>query len=565
MRVRQSLEYLQSIYDSGDRKPLETLVRAFKGIQELDPSDENSFWNIASYHGEPGNFCHHATVLFPTWHRAYMLRFEDALRSIEGCEDVTLPFWDETLAVQPYVGGAGAKSVPSVLTSPTFILDGEEIKNPLYSYKFQEGLAVGQKKRWSKDAGYDTVRYPLSGLVGDEKMQEETLTHNMAYSDEATNAEILSSNVKAWLQGTVKIDESGLGEGAEKYSADTYSAFSRFRICMNAPNYTVFSNTQSQAEWMKQMGYEPGSYYVASVESGHNAMHLAVGGFFQWDEELKYNANPIRGANGDMGANEVASYDPIFYFHHAFIDLVFWNWQRRNHRTMPGSLDVIEGFPGTKLKDQSLDMETELRPFTKADGSYYNSHDITSIDNQLGYTYGISSMDQFIHGGGLMGTAPVPEKLMSVEDINTADYSGSFVIRLYAENSRGKKFEIGREPILSRYNVLNCRNCVEHQVSNVYSISFPGSITSLSYTHINTCIHTYTHTLTRIYVAGDECVLTLFKKDITAIFPISPPHWRALKGTRRDDQVQYSVEVHGASGPMPLLRGGRQPTITTIR
>ena len=63
---------------------------------------------IGGYHGEPfrgagwgnasywGGYCNHGNVLFPTWHRAYLLRLEDALRSIPGCEDVTLPFWDET-------------------------------------------------------------------------------------------------------------------------------------------------------------------------------------------------------------------------------------------------------------------------------------------------------------------------------------------------------------------------------------------------------------------------------------------------------------------------------------
>ena len=42
-----------------------------------------------------GGYCNHGNVLFPTWHRAYLLRLEDALRSILGCADVTLPFWDE--------------------------------------------------------------------------------------------------------------------------------------------------------------------------------------------------------------------------------------------------------------------------------------------------------------------------------------------------------------------------------------------------------------------------------------------------------------------------------------
>ncbi|KAF3903527.1 Tyrosinase [Arthrobotrys entomopaga] len=113
IRTRESLHNLQRQYDAGDTEPLEKLVRAFKGIQERDPSDQDSFWVIAGYHGEPfrgpgatgtssgwwGGFCHHGSVLFPTWHRAYLLRLEDALRSVDRCEDVTLPFWDECYIV----------------------------------------------------------------------------------------------------------------------------------------------------------------------------------------------------------------------------------------------------------------------------------------------------------------------------------------------------------------------------------------------------------------------------------------------------------------------------------
>lgn len=61
--------------------------------------DPNSYWVIAGYHGSPlppfdaenpdvappfvwwGGYCHHANVLFPLWHRAYVQHLEDALRT----------------------------------------------------------------------------------------------------------------------------------------------------------------------------------------------------------------------------------------------------------------------------------------------------------------------------------------------------------------------------------------------------------------------------------------------------------------------------------------------------
>ena len=107
LKVRRSLTELQAAYDSNDKGPLEKLVRAWKGIKELPPSDPNSFFMLGGFHGEPfrgpgetdgawwGGYCQHGTVLFPTWHRAYLFKVEQALRTIDGCEDVTLPFWDE--------------------------------------------------------------------------------------------------------------------------------------------------------------------------------------------------------------------------------------------------------------------------------------------------------------------------------------------------------------------------------------------------------------------------------------------------------------------------------------
>jgi len=175
-RVRYSIAYIQSLYDSGEnRSMLENLIRAFRGIQALPPDNENSFFYLGSLHGMPfnkpgddthtndehwwGGYCWHDTILFPTWHRIYLLKLEDALRSIPGCQDVTLPFWDELANVddpeQPVI--------PTVLTSPNFDLDGRT-DNPLFSYRLQKALDKKEANNmYSKPEGYNTVRYPFSG------------------------------------------------------------------------------------------------------------------------------------------------------------------------------------------------------------------------------------------------------------------------------------------------------------------------------------------------------------------------------------------------------------------
>ncbi|KAF5362044.1 hypothetical protein D9756_002722 [Leucocoprinus leucothites] len=475
-RIRYSLEYIQNLYDTGqDRSKLENLIRAFRGIQALDSKHPNSFFRIAGYHGEPfrgegatdpswwGGYCWHATVLFPTWHRAYLLRLEDALRSIPGCQDVTLPFWDElaNMGVKP------ARPIPSVLTSPRFDLDGRN-DNPLYSYKLQEALVEqveGTNERYSKHVGYETVRYPLSGLVGTETDREQTEVHNAAYPDQAANAQTLNDNVANWLEGTVEIEIDDKDNPTRM--PDTYSVYARYLRCLQAPNYTVFSNTTSQNQWIQDAGQDPSSHYVVSLESPHNALHLAVGGFYQ---KGVYNADPIIGANGDMGDNETAGFDPIFYLHHCFIDYTFAMWQKAKGLTKRGSLTLIKDYPGTILQEGQpqypsgtvIEMTTALIPFEKPGGGYYDSNDMTDFENDLDYTYHLGSLHPTLRSNiDLSSRAPFV-LTKKVHGINRAQYEGSFIVRLYARGHDGKEVEVGREPVLSRWSVKGCRNCMNH-------------------------------------------------------------------------------------------------------
>ena len=472
-RKRFSLQYLQDQYDTGENRALlENLVTAFIGIQKLPLDDPNSFFVIGGYHGEPfrgpgvtdpnwwGGYCNHGNVLFPTWHRAHLLRLEDALRSIPGCQDVTIPFWDECFAP------GNPKPIPAVLTSPTFPLKTGYVPNPLYAYKFPVELqdnVKGDDNRYNKPKGYVTVRYPQSGLVGTEQDRIATAKHNSIYSNPHTNSELLNGNVANWLNGTVQITPA-LGTR----QPDTYSVLSRFKICLEAPNYTVFSNTTSAAAYIKEHGGSD-PHYVVPLESPHNAIHLALGGFYQ---KGVYNTDPIPGANGDMGENNTAGLDPIFFFHHCFIDKVFWLWQERNGLTAPGSLSVIAGYPGTNSSDAGtqptpdipphthLDMTTPLHPFKKPTGALYTSYDVTDIKNQLGYTYGVSSLDSLTMAPalGAPDIAPIT-KMKRVRNINRAQYPGSFVVRTIATRPNGEEVEIGWDAILSRWGITGCANC----------------------------------------------------------------------------------------------------------
>ncbi|HTU11949.1 MAG TPA: tyrosinase family protein [Allosphingosinicella sp.] len=83
--------------------------RAFQALIDRDPDDPNSYFSLAGIHWFPApTFCVHHQPAYNPWHRVYIDRFEAAMRTVPGCEDVTLPYWD---ILEP---------VPDWLTQPPF-------------------------------------------------------------------------------------------------------------------------------------------------------------------------------------------------------------------------------------------------------------------------------------------------------------------------------------------------------------------------------------------------------------------------------------------------------------
>jgi len=81
---------------------LTKLRDAFNGIMARDPAEPGSYFTIAGVHWfptidqNPLFHCLHHENRFLAWHRLHLRRFEEALRSVPGCNDVTLPYWDVT-------------------------------------------------------------------------------------------------------------------------------------------------------------------------------------------------------------------------------------------------------------------------------------------------------------------------------------------------------------------------------------------------------------------------------------------------------------------------------------
>src|SRR5262249_22977955 len=136
-----------------------------------------------------------------------------------------------------------------------------------------------------------------------------------------------------WLTSTIEVNGQIISTSVKE----------KYIRCLDAPNYTIFSNTTSAEQWNADR--DNSTPPVVPLESPHNDIHLSVGGF----DAAGFDASPIAGANGDMGENDTAGLDPIFYFHHCFVDRVFWLWQKKNGAT--DHLQVIAEYPGTNSVD----------------------------------------------------------------------------------------------------------------------------------------------------------------------------------------------------------------------
>ena len=266
---------------------------------------------------------------------------------------------------------------------------------------------------------------------------------------------LLNQNVVAWLTSAIVINGEVIPTNVKR----------AYETCLDAPNYTVFSNTTSRSEWN-----DNASVKVVSLESPHNSIHLAVGGF---DIPNQGDFSPIDGANGDMGENDTAGLDPIFHFHHCFVDRVFWLWQKKHNAT--DKLDIIPGYPGTNSVDSQgptpgtapnswLTLESPLDPFKKMEGGKerpYTSLDCINIETQLGYTYGPGSLETGPAALAAASRADESTKMVRVAGIDRGRIRGSFLISAFA-NVDGKRQLLGTEAVLSRWHVEGCANCQTH-------------------------------------------------------------------------------------------------------
>ncbi|KAK1836674.1 hypothetical protein QBC39DRAFT_56270 [Podospora conica] len=186
-------------------------ILALAALQDANEEDELSYFGISGIHGTPhrawngveqvpggldGGYCPHQDILFPTWHRAYVLLFEQtlvshAVRIAKLYPSNRSPTYQAAAQVlrQPFWDWASQPMLPVAVTLAHVTVTGPEgpvtIHNPLYNYRFQRKSDV-------KKLGFEqniTLRCPVT---------ETDNTNNATASDQKMVQIASSLKTQVW-------------------------------------------------------------------------------------------------------------------------------------------------------------------------------------------------------------------------------------------------------------------------------------------------------------------------------------------------------------------------------
>jgi hypothetical protein len=328
---------------------IETLKKAFRGIMALDPADPNGPVNLNSYygqaaiHGLPLAYCMHHVDTYNPWHRVYITRFEDALRSIEGCEDLTLPYWDIKT------------EVPALM-----------YEAPFASYALPRDVGSGFPK------GYVTQRH-------------DPATIWTKLTDMPTVASM--------------IDEAMPGK-------NSYGGFN--------------------------MGG-----YQDPIMGAHDDGHVSCG--------------------STMAQQDVAAFDPIFWFFHCNWERLFWSWQ------VNAAATTVEGF-AQKLVDGGEWLALALDPYADTTEQVVAYGDVTYEELDPGVPVMLANKVGHVDAASRFVIEPSSPVSIRVKDIDRMNISGSFIVRLLADG----------EPIARRafFQPGSPRTCDTCQKKELISLDF---------------------------------------------------------------------------------------------
>ncbi|KAB8269268.1 tyrosinase [Aspergillus minisclerotigenes] len=322
--VRREIASWSISSDPVDRIQVSLFIRALRIFQEKDlKSDQLSYYQIAAIHGFPllpwdnvpaKFYCPHNSFIFPTWHRPYMLLYEQCLYNIMDKEIVPsiqntdrreewkaaakqwrLPYWDWALP-QADTGKLGVPKLVDESRVQILKLDSQDLEsvlNPLHKYTNRfggRGVAMGDQRT----LGGFAINY-------EEEPEYNKCIGTSRYGD--------PSDESSWANGVQNNTEITKAFTTHDWHGQRSIAHNVYRILTE--------------DYFKS--YEPFSYTMY-----RNRPDLRATDFFSLEMIHNYIHGWTGGSHGHMSEVPVAAFDPIFWLHHCNVDRILAIWQYLN-------------------------------------------------------------------------------------------------------------------------------------------------------------------------------------------------------------------------------------------
>jgi len=236
-------------------------------------------------------------------------------------------------------------------------------------------------------------------------------------------------------------------------------------------NYSEWKNGPKKGKHGAVTHRKPGDYFaklknIKTLKKGVKNSYCTRK-YHQYDLENQTPHNAVHNnMHGDMGDNDYAAYDPIFYLHHSFVDLQYAYWQKLQqlrHLSTVSSISPKTQMPPFSNYTQHGDIN--INPFvaTKVHDTQYSTTDLTNYN----YDY-----DQLIFDG------KTPEEFHDAYDskclnkshlgYSVKDYKIPSTNRIFAVYS-GSEFEVdiyytfpvSMDPILGLHHTSDVTDSLE--------------------------------------------------------------------------------------------------------
>ncbi|GAB1312862.1 tyrosinase [Madurella fahalii] len=369
---------------------------ALRALQNKDPEEKLSFFQIAGIHGMPYTpwdedtvpttdgvgYCTHDSLLFPCWHRPYMMLFEQVLHEImindiipelpkteqaswtDAANTWRLPYWDWAEKKTRNEGETPIYDVPLITKESRILVinlkdvqDDTYIDNPMYKFTVPGNKNMG---RYGVQDVQDDDDFKFSECKGTSRWADYPPKHETTWVNGQVNNSSVATALDEHSWYGKNVDNVPIAEMVYRlYSPDYITTFTQFAT-------TKLHDDTAPAPYL-------------NLEYIHNNIHNWTGGF---DKYI-----------GHMTEPPVAAFDPIFYMHHANVDRQFAIWQAINQENTDINWfqNDSEQLPddGTwSIRAGDIDKPTTwLTPFHKDTfGTYFTSNDVRDWI-KWGYSY----------------------------------------------------------------------------------------------------------------------------------------------------------------------------------